>query len=71
MPGAVARTSALALNNSTLPFAIALANKGYKKALSDDAHLLHGLNVCLGHITHEAVAHDLGMPYVAPETFLK
>jgi alanine dehydrogenase len=70
MPGAVARTSALALNNATLPFGIALADKGYKKALADDEHLLHGLNVCLGHVTHEAVAHDLDLPYVAPQTFL-
>jgi alanine dehydrogenase len=70
MPGAVARTSALALNNATLPFALALADKGYKQASADDRHLLHGLNVCLGHITHEAVAHDLGMPYVKAESFL-
>lgn len=70
MPGAVARTAALALNNATLPFTLALANKGYKKALSDDVHLLNGLNVCLGHITHEAVAHDLNMSYVPAGTFL-
>jgi alanine dehydrogenase len=70
MPGAVARTSALALNNATLPFTLALANKGYQKALADDEHLLNGLNVCLGHITHEAVARDLNMSYVNPETFL-
>jgi alanine dehydrogenase len=70
MPGAVARTSALALNNVTLPFALALANKGYKAALSADKHLLNGLNVCLGHLTHEAVAHDLGMPYVPATDFL-
>jgi alanine dehydrogenase len=70
MPGAVARTSALALNNATLPFTLALANKGYQKALADDQHLLNGLNVCLGHITHEAVARDLNMSYVNPESFL-
>ena len=45
MPGAVARTSTIALNNATLPFAVALANKGAKKALVDDPHLLNGLNV--------------------------
>lgn len=63
MPGAVARTSTLALNNATLPFAIALANKGYKKALMEDQHLLNGLNVCKGHITYKAVADALNCEY--------
>lgn len=63
MPGAVPRTSAFALNNATLPFTLALANKGYKQALLDDAHLLNGLNVHKGHITYEAVANDLGYRY--------
>lgn len=66
MPGAVSRTSAFALNNATLPFTLALANKGYKKALQDDPHLANGLNVYEGAITHEAVAHDLGKPYKKP-----
>ena len=66
MPGAVARTSAFALNNATLPFALALANKGYKKALQDDPHLANGLNVYEGAIAHEAVARDLGKPYKRP-----
>jgi len=66
MPGAVARTSAFALNNATLPFALALANKGYKKALQDDPHLANGLNVYDGAIAHEAVAKDLGKPYKRP-----
>jgi alanine dehydrogenase len=66
MPGAVARTSTFALNNATLPFTIALANKGYKRALMDDKHLLNGLNVCKGRITHEIVARDLNMEYVEP-----
>ncbi len=66
MPGAVARTSAFALNNATLPFALALANKGYKQALKDDAHLAAGLNVHDGAIAHEAVAKDLGKPYKRP-----
>ncbi len=66
MPGAVSRTSAFALNNATLPFTLALANKGYKKALQDDPHLANGLNVFEGAITHEAVAHDLGKPYKKP-----
>jgi alanine dehydrogenase len=66
MPGAVARTSAFALNNATLPFALALANKGYKKALQDDPHLANGLNVHEGAIAHEAVARDLGKAYKRP-----
>jgi alanine dehydrogenase len=66
MPGAVARTSAFALNNATLPFTLALANKGYKKALQDDPHLANGLNVYEGAIAHEAVAKDLGKAYVRP-----
>ena len=64
MPGAVARTSTFALNNATLPFALALADKGYKQALSDDPHLLAGLNVYRGQLTYEAVAQDLGANYV-------
>jgi len=65
MPGAVARTSTFALNNVTLPFVLALANKGYQKALIEDAHLRNGLNVYRGRLTHEAVAHDLGEMVVA------
>ena len=70
MPGAVARTSAFALNNATLPFVLVLADKGHVSALGDDPHLLAGLNVCRGHITHEAVARDLGLPYTPPLTAL-
>ena len=66
MPGAVARTSAFALNNATLPFTLALANKGYKQALIDDPHLANGLNVHAGTIAHEAVAKDLGKPFMRP-----
>jgi alanine dehydrogenase len=66
MPGAVPRTSTFALNNATLPFVLALANKGYKKALLDDKHLLNGLNVYKGKITHEAVASALTQPFVSP-----
>ncbi|MDM3870027.1 alanine dehydrogenase [Porticoccus sp. W117] len=64
MPGGVARTSTMALNNVTLPYAIALANKGAKEAMLEDQHLLNGLNVHKGQITYDAVgvAHDL--PYV-------
>jgi alanine dehydrogenase len=66
MPGAVARTSAFALNNATLPFTLALAGKGAAKALKDDPHLRNGLNVAEGAITHVAVAHDLGLPFKMP-----
>ncbi len=70
MPGAVARTSAIALNNATLPFALALADKGWARALSEDPHLRAGLNVHQGRVTHAAVAHDLGYDFVAPEAVL-
>jgi len=63
MPGAVPRTSTFALNNATLPFARRLADHGWKAALTADPHLANGLNVHAGHITNEAVAHDLGLPY--------
>jgi len=64
MPGAVARTSTSALNNATLPFVLALADKGPAAALRDDPHLLAGLNVYRGRITHPAVAHALGADFV-------
>ena len=70
MPGAVARTSTFALNHATIGHAIALADAGWKPALKRDPHLRNGLNVCDGHVTHEAVAHDLGYPYVAAESLL-
>ncbi len=70
MPGAVARTSTFALTNATLPFVIALAEKGWRKALADDMHLRHGLNVHAGKVTHAAVARDLSLPYVAAETLV-
>jgi alanine dehydrogenase len=60
MPGAVARTSTFALNHATLPFAMALADQGWRQALADDPHLARGLNVQAGRITHLAVARALG-----------
>ena len=63
MPGAVARTSTFALNNATLPFTLALAGKGYRKALADNPHLLAGLNVHKGEITYQAVSEALGVPF--------
>jgi alanine dehydrogenase len=70
MPGAVARTSTFALSNATLPFTLALADKGWQQALRDDEHLMRGLNVCRGRVTYEAVAIDLGHDYLAPDQAL-
>ena len=67
MPGGVARTSTYALNNVTLPFGLAIANKGWKKALPDDLHLRNGLNVANGKVTYKAVADVLGYTHVAAE----
>lgn len=70
MPGAVARTSTMALGNATLPFMMALANKGWQKACADDAHLLNGLNVHAGQLTYAAVGEALGLDSVDPLTLL-
>jgi alanine dehydrogenase len=70
MPGGVPRTSTFALNNATLPFGLALADKGWRQALRDDAHLRDGLNVALGNVTCRPVAEVLGYPYVDPVTLL-
>ena len=71
MPGAVARTSTLALGNATLPFMLALADKGWKKACEDDAHLLNGLNTHAGHLTYAAVGVALGIDVLAAKLALK
>jgi len=68
MPGGVPRTSTFALNNATLAGALALADKGYVQALTDDPHLRNGLNVHRGKITCKEVAVDLGYDYVEPLT---
>lgn len=70
MPGAVPRTSTFALNNATLPFILQLANLGYKEAMLADPHLLNGLNVFKGKLTHKAVASALRQQYTAPEDLL-
>jgi alanine dehydrogenase len=70
MPGAVARTSTFSLNNATLPFILALADKGIEAAMIDDAHLLNGLNVYKGKITHPAVAGALGMEHADPRKMI-
>ncbi|MCX4193175.1 alanine dehydrogenase [Methylophaga sp. OBS1] len=71
MPGAVARTSTFALTNATLPFVLALANKGVNNALKEDPHLLAGLNVYRRQMTYQAVAEAHGYDYVSPETVLR
>ncbi|MEE2769775.1 MAG: alanine dehydrogenase [Pseudomonadota bacterium] len=69
MPGAVPRTSAFALNNVTMPHVLAIANLGLEGAFKKDPHLINGLNVCQGEISHPAVAHALKMDYANPKQF--
>jgi alanine dehydrogenase len=71
MPGAVARTSTLALNNATLPFVIALAEKGTRRALEEDPHLCNGLNVAKGVITCASVAEAHGLPFQSATSVLE
>ncbi len=71
MPGAVPRTSTFALNNATLPFVLALANLGYRQAMRQDVHLLHGLNICKGRLTHQAVANALQQEYTPAEVMIE
>ncbi|MCU9839866.1 alanine dehydrogenase [Ruegeria sp. WL0004] len=71
MPGAVARTSTIALGNATMPFMLALANKGWKQACADDVHLLNGLNVHAGKLTYYAVGEALGLDVVSPQLVVK
>ncbi len=70
MPGACARTATLALTNATMSYALEIANKGHRQALSENAGLKNGLNVYHGHVTNESVAHDLGYDYVPPDQVL-
>ena len=70
MPGGVPRTSTFALNNATLPFVLALADKGWKKALADDPHLKNGLNVAFGKVTCRPVADALGYEYIEADSVL-
>jgi alanine dehydrogenase len=67
MPGGVPKTSTYALNNATLPFILQIANRGWRKALTENKHLMAGLNVHAGHVTYKAVADDLGYTFMAPE----
>jgi alanine dehydrogenase len=70
MPGAVARTSTVALNNATLPFVLAIADRGWRHAMAEDPHLRDGLNICRGRVTHPAVARDLDLPLTPYEEAL-
>ncbi len=71
MPGAVARTSTIALGNATMPFMLALADKGWKQACTDDPHLLNGLNVHAGQLTYYAVGEALGIDVISPSLVIK
>ncbi|WP_420022944.1 alanine dehydrogenase [Cereibacter azotoformans] len=71
MPGAVARTSTLALGNATMPFLLALADKGWKRACDEDPHLLAGLNTHAGHLTYYAVGRALEIDVLSPQLALK
>ena len=71
MPGAVARTSTIALGNATMPFMLALADKGWRQACEEDPHLLAGLNVHAGQLTYFAVGKALGIDVIAPTLALK
>jgi alanine dehydrogenase len=70
MPGAVPRTSTFALNNATRPYILALADKGCRRALAEDAHLRNGLNVSEGRVTCRVVAEALGLPYTPADEVL-
>ncbi len=71
MPGGVPKTSTDALNHATLPYVLAIANKGIHGALSSDPHLLNGLNVCLGELVYEAVGQAQNRPVISPQDALK
>ena len=71
MPGGVPRTSTFALNNATLPFVLALADKGWKRAFDEDRHLRNGLNVAFGKITCKPVAEALGYAYTDAASMLQ
>jgi alanine dehydrogenase len=70
MPGGVPRTSTLALTNATFPYAIQLANKGWKQALKENPALKKGLNIVDGKVTYPAVAEAFGLPFTPPDSYL-
>ena len=70
MPGAVAKTSTLALTNATLPYALEIANKGWKRAMQENDEIKLGANVINGKVTYKAVAEAFDLDYVDPDSFL-
>jgi len=70
MPGAVAKTSALALTNATLPYAVEIANKGWKRAMQESAEIKCGANVVKGKITYKGVAEAFDLEYTAIDSLL-
>jgi len=70
MPGAVPRTSTYALNNATLPFGLQIADKGWRRALTENPHLKQGLNIAMGKVTYKAVSKALNLPYAAADSVL-
>lgn len=70
MPGNLARTSSLALENATLPFTLEIAKKGFVQALKENMHLLNGLNVAKGKVVYKAVAESLNLPFTNPASVL-
>ena len=71
MPGAVARTSTIALGNATMPYMLALADKGWRQACLDDPNLLNGLNIHAGQLTYYAVGKALGIDVISPQKVVK
>jgi alanine dehydrogenase len=70
MPGAVPRTSTLALTNATLPYALEIAGKGWRRAVLENSEIKHGVNVIKGKVTHKAIAETFGLEYAPIETLL-
>lgn len=69
IPGAVPKTSTMALTNATFPYALQIADKGWKIAMKENREILHGANIILGKVTYPAVAEAFGMPYYPAEEF--
>jgi alanine dehydrogenase len=70
MPGAVPKTSTMALTNATLPYALQIADKGWRRAMKENRAILHGANVINGKITYKAVADAFGMEFTRAEVFV-
>jgi alanine dehydrogenase len=70
MPGAVAKTSTIALTNATLPYAVQIANKGWQRAMRENPEIKLGANVIKGKVTYQAVAETFGLEYTPIETLL-